>query len=374
MMMKRTRRRLTLAATLVLIATSAASNAQTADNTSSSAQPYLHQAAKGVTQMQSWYSTSSGLYQTTGWWNSGNAITVLTNYMKVSGSKQYVPALANTLTAAQTTYKGFLNNYYDDEGWWALAWIDAYDLTKNPQFLAMAQSIFTDMSGGWDMTTCGGGIWWSKDKTYKNAIANELFLSVASELASRAQDPQARAQYLKWATQEWSWFKASGMINAENLVNDGLNSSNPAACTNNGQTTWSYNQGVILGGLTELGALTHDASLVTEAKLIATAAITHLTDAAGILHDPCEPNCGGDGPQFKGIFVRNLMPLYAAAPDPAYKTFVDNNASSIWSKDQGTNTSFGLIWSGPFDSADAARQSSALDALVAAATMEHGTR
>jgi hypothetical protein len=30
------------------------------------------------------------------------------------------------------------------------------------------------------------------------------------------------------------------------MINDGLNATNPAGCTNNKQTTWTYNQGVIL--------------------------------------------------------------------------------------------------------------------------------
>ena len=61
---------------------------------------------------------------------------------------------------------------------------------------------------------------------------------------------------------------------------------------------WSYNQGVILGGLTELTRATGDVSYVTKAKLIADAAISKLT-VNGILHDPCEPNCGGDGSQVR---------------------------------------------------------------------------
>jgi predicted alpha-1,6-mannanase (GH76 family) len=326
---------------------------------------YLEQTTDGINTLQSWYTESSGLYQTTGWWNSANAITVLANYSKVSHSDKYVPVFANTLTQAQNTSAGFINNYYDDEGWWALAWIDAYDLTKGTQYLSMAESIFSDMAGGWD-STCNGGIWWSKDKTYKNAIANELFLSVAAHLARRVA-PNQRIQYLIWAQKEWSWFKNSGMINSENLINDGLNLS---TCQNNQQNTWTYNQGVILGGLTELNKIAPNPSLPATAQAIASATLTHLTDANGVLHDTCEPNCGADGVQFKGIFVRNLMALNDAFPNLQYKKFTDTNAESIWNNSQGPNFEFGQVWSGPFDAGNAGSQSSALDAFVAAAEMQ----
>ena len=56
---------------------------------------------------------------------------------------------------------------------------------------------------------------------------------------------------------------------------------------------------MILGGLTELSRATGDDSYITKAKEIADAAIAALTQD-GILHDACEPDCGGDGSQFKG--------------------------------------------------------------------------
>ena len=149
------------------------------------------QTLAGIDKLQTWYTQSTGLYQTTGWWNSANALTMLADYSLVAHTASYTTVFSNSFQQAQKTNSGFLNNYYDDEGWWALAWIAAYDLTHTQQYLDMASSIFTDMSGGWD-STCGGGIWWSKDKTYKNAIANELFLSVAAHLANRVAPGRSR--------------------------------------------------------------------------------------------------------------------------------------------------------------------------------------
>lgn len=88
--------------------------------------------------LQSWYDEHSGLYRTTGWWNSANAITTLADYSRITGSKEYDSVFPNTLSAAQKRSPGFINRFYDDEGWWALAWIDAYDLTGNEQYLSDA--------------------------------------------------------------------------------------------------------------------------------------------------------------------------------------------------------------------------------------------
>jgi predicted alpha-1,6-mannanase (GH76 family) len=319
--------------------------------------------ADAIDTLQTWYDPATGLYKTTGWWNSANAITTLADYAGVIRTKRFNPVFANTFTAAQHKYLGFINDYYDDEGWWALAWIEVYDRTQQHRYLRMAESIFADMRGGWS-DTCGGGIWWSKERKYKNAIANELFLSVAAHLAERARTAQERNEYLSWATREWQWFLASGMINGDHLVNDGLTS----ACSNNHRTTWTYNQGVVIGGLAELSRAEHDTALLTEAQAIAHAALAapELRDEHGILREPCEPNCGRDGSQFKGIFVRNLRALNEASPQPEYRALADANAESIWQGAQQPGKRLGLMWAPPYGPVTASTQSSALDALVMA--------
>ena len=335
-------------------------------------EPYLRYATDAMKVLQHLYQPETGLYETTGWWNSANATTVLVDYARISGrAAQYQPTLANTFVAAQKIRPGFINKFYDDEGWWALAWIDAYDLTGDARYLPMAESIFMDMAGGWD-DACGGGIWWSKDRQYKNAIANELFLSVAAHLANRTQR-QERQHYLEWSRRELRWFRSSGMINAQDLINDGLGKAagqvSGTGCTNNGRTTWTYNQGVIVGGLAELSADGHRDATLKLARGIARAAIKHLADSEGVLHDPCEPKCGDDGGQFKGIFMRNLTYLFVVSPEPDFAAFIQGNADAIWKNARSPEDQLAERWSGPYMPADAGAQSSALDALVGAATL-----
>ena len=313
-------------------------------------------AALAVRALQRWYRASS--YIATRSWQSANALEATIDYMRASGSRDFLADLWETYRAHHGR-DNFLNNYYDDEGWWALTWINAYDLTGNSDYLSQARDIFADMTGGWD-STCGGGIWWSKSRQYKNAIANELFLQVAAGLHERTPGDIA---YADWAQREWAWFRGTGMLAGSHLVIDGLASCKPDMSS----PTWTYNQGMLIGGLVSLARITGRGALLATAERIADAV---MSDAAlsphGILRDPCEPaSCGLDQPLFKGIFMRNLKllsDLAGRAGGAPYHAYIRHNAVAVWSHDR-RGDEFGLHWAGPFDSASTARQTSALDIL-----------
>ncbi|KAI1386477.1 glycoside hydrolase family 76 protein [Hypoxylon trugodes] len=361
---------------------------------------YASHTVDALNTLQQWYNRETGLWDTTGWWNSANCLTVLADFAlldpSASDSLMIPEIIQNTYDQAQKTpvqatkilsaqglpvssyvrvsktkrseivkrgFDNFLNDYYDDEGWWALAMIHSHDVgvkgIGDQQYLQAAVDIFEDMKKG--NSTCGG-IFWSKVTPYTNAIANELYLSVAASLANRI--PSRKDYFLDTAKAQWNWFKNSGLINKDNLINDGLTDD----CKNNGMQTWTYNQGVILGGLVELSQATGDKSLLTEAQTIASAAITKLSKD-GILYEGCEPNCGSDGSQFKGIFMRNLHYLQKAAPLDPIKNFLLTNADTIWAKNRNAQNQLGGTWEGPYTNATAGTQSSALDVLVAAAAV-----
>lgn len=134
-----------------------------------------------VERLQSWYDAQKGPWETSGWWNLANALTALVGDSRVSHTEEYLAAIVRTYAA--NIHSEFLSQYYDDEGWWALAWIDASDLTHNPAYLTTATAIFEH----------------------------------------------------------------------DHLISDGLSPE----CKDNHGPKWSYNQRVILGGLTELSRASH---------------------------------------------------------------------------------------------------------------------
>lgn len=303
------------------------------------------------------YDLSDNLFDTTGWWNSANALIAVIDNARDAGMGSYEYAISRTYNTNITAWNGnFINSYNDDTAWWGLAWVDAYDLTGDSRYLGTAQIDANYINGYWD-GTCGGGIWWDSAKTYKNAIANGLYVELNAALHNRISGDTT---YLQRAQTGWTWFRNSGMINGSNLVNDGLNSS----CANNGQTPWSYNQGVPLAALTDLYQATGNSGYLSQARTLANASTTNTTlNPGGILFDN---GGGGDVPSFKGIDVRALVLLNNALSDHPYTSYLQTQATSAYTKDHSSTDNYDQPWAGPFQQTDAARQQSGLDLMNSA--------
>jgi len=274
-------------------------------------------------------------------WQPALALDAVINSFQRTRDHQYLDVLQRSFAR----YRGRRSHYYDDDGWYLNAWLRAYQVTGTPAYRDEAEALFERMTTGWD-EVCGGGLWWNRDRAYKNAITNELFLLAAARLHRQAPNGEGPGSYLDWATRTWAWFDSTGMINESALINDGLDSG----CANNGGVTYTYNQGVILGALAALGQATGDRSYLRRAQQIADAAITTLVSSGGILTELCEPDrCSGNAQVFKGVFAQGLARLYAADPDarPAYRQFLTANADSVWSAARDRDNGIGLRWTGP---------------------------
>ena len=343
------------------------------------AQNQIEERAKNLTfQLENWYNLETGLWDTTSWWNSANVLTALINHAKLIGDDRFKETVAYTFENtkefkveatdknAAWVCKNYINDYYDDEGWWALAWLDAWEYTGEQRYLNMANIIFEDITTGWSED---GGLYWKKGVKYRGSISNGLTLTLATRLHLAGTKSVNGRSALNWATTIWEWMLQSNLLDSNGNIQDGIRSIKGEETIS--KNVWTYNQGVVLTGLINLYKITGSKSYIKNAEAIAGATLNHMTNDDLILVEPlCEPDdCNADAKQFKGVFMRHLMYLNQHSSKKEYKFFIQKNIESIWVHSMMFGTvPPGVTWDRP-SQANAATVSSALDAFNAALSL-----
>ena len=319
----------------------------------------------------------STAYWPSSWWNSAVATTTLIDYTRQTGDRTWAADIDHTFEVNKAAFPAgarssdpILGNFesraIDDTEWWGLAWIDAYDLTGNQKYLTEAKTIADYVAGYWDTATCGGGVWWNAEKTYKNSITNGLYVRLVASLHNRIPGDTA---WLAKTVTSWNWFVNSGLINPDGLVNDGLTDS----CQNNGQTVWTYNQGLAIGAGVEVYRATGNRSALTEAEHLADVGTTSSALVSnGILTESCDSlsaSCDDNQKQFKGIFMRYLGDLNSISRG-RYDSFIATQVNALQTLDRDAANTYGVRWSGQGNAEhpnvrDWRTQASALEALLA---------
>jgi len=196
----------------------------------------------------------------------------------------------------------FINPYYDDMQWNALAMLRAYNVTGEEKYKTAVDILWSDIKTGWT-DVAGGGIMWAKyTPRSKNAISN----SPASILASRLYKLTGEKEYLDWAHKTYDWVK-NNLVNLQNgavwdhVVVDANGEENIRK-----DWIFTYNQGVFLGAALELYEITGESIYLNDAIKSADYTLNNLTDGnSQLLVD----EGAGDGGLFKGIFIRYFTQL-----------------------------------------------------------------
>ena len=175
-----------------------------------------------ILQQPTFFVLASGSFPTAIQWTSTVLATFVIDYSTLTNDNQYFnnfTAFFKNQPVLSLTFQG-----YDDKLWVVLTYLraasfaQAHDTNMSQPFLDRAKYFYNICKLGWDNKTCGGGMFWQPLSSYKNAVTTELWITASMGMYEAFKDDEM----LHAAVRGWTWFKTSGMINAQGTVNDGL--------------------------------------------------------------------------------------------------------------------------------------------------------
>lgn len=195
--------------------------------------------------------------------------------------------------------------WFDDNGWWGLAFVNAYRATGTRRYLADAERALRYIAAaGWDPRA--GGIWWNTGHPYKagEALASGTLLATLLYQQTRSSFALAQARrYLAWAN-------TAGFSAADRLY----------AASNLNPTPIDYIEAPLIYAqalLCEIAATPADCARAARLKGVALQRFGSLLDFS---------------PQYDAIYLQWLLALYSLDHDPTLYALAADNARNAQSR------------------------------------------
>ncbi|MDI3310422.1 MAG: glycoside hydrolase family 76 protein, partial [Thermoanaerobacterium sp.] len=211
--------------------------------------------------------------------------------------------------------------YYDDNEWIGIAFIDAYNIDKNEEYLDKAKEIFDFVMTGYDKKM-GGGIYWREgDLNVKNTCSN----GPAVVLALKLYQATKQQEYLNIAKEIYEWtnknFLSPEGVYWDHIKNDGTID----------KTTWTYNTGIMIQANALFYDITKEKTYLDMAKKLAENSVSHFAPN-GIFPDTY---------WFNAVLLRGYQELYMIDKDKKYIKIFDNYAQEVWKEERDKNNLIG---------------------------------
>jgi len=212
-----------------------------------------------------------------------------------------------------------VETWFDDNGWWGLAFIDAYRATGGRRYLLDARRALTYIErAGWDQSS--GGIWWNTTHPYKAGEA----LASATLLATLLYETTHSAADLAAANQFLAWGNTTGFSAGDGLY----------AKSNRSTVPEDYIEAPLIYAQQQLCQVAADLS---DCGRVASLTDTSLRRFGSELDF---------GPQYDAIYLQWMLALYGATHDPRLYELAANNAQVAAGEAQDADGLYLRSWTG----------------------------
>ncbi len=209
--------------------------------------------------------------------------------------------------------------WFDDNGWWGLAFVEAYRATGARRYLADAlRALRYIAAAGWDEN--GGGIWWNTHHPYKAGEALASGTLLATLLYQQTGSSFALAQALKFL----AWANTSGFSAANGLY----------AGSNLDATPIDYIESPLIYAqalLCQIASMPGDCGRAEELKATALRRFGYLLDFS---------------PQYDAIYLQWVLALYSLDGDARLYEMAADNARDAQLRAQNEEGLYLYSWSG----------------------------